>query len=357
MKKKLLIMLLILFSLTGCGKKDAKTTVDDFASKVNSTKAYTLKGNMEIYGDEEVFTYSIEANFLEKDFYKVRMINQTNNHEQVILRNKDAVYVITPSLNKSFKFQSDWPDNSSQSYLLKSIANDLKNDEERTLEEVEDNYVVKSKVNYPNNQELSYQKVTFTKDGNIKKNEIFNDKDELKIKVLFSSIDYKANLKESDFRIEDFKKKEKEEIDKEKCESEGNCKTSQSKCEGERCNQTTGAIENILYPLYIPSNTYLKSSDKVSIENGNRVILTFAGEKNFVLVEETASISPDFEIIPVYGDPLIIDDTIGAMGANSLSWTKDDISYYLAGNDLTDEELLNIGKSIGYNTKSVAKEK
>ena len=362
MVKKWLIMILVaLFSMTGCGKKDAQNIIQDFANKVQQTKSYTLKGNMEIYGGEETYTYSIEANFLKDNYYKVKMVNQTNNHEQIILRNNDAVYVITPSLNKSFKFQSDWPDNSSQGYLLKSLAKDMSEDQESTVEELEGNYVVKSKINYPNNQELKYQKVTFDYDGNLKKNEIYNDKDELKMKVTFSSIDYKANLKETDFKLEDYikeeEKSEKEESNNNACESEGDCKTKKKKCEGDSCNQTTGSIESILYPLYIPSNTYLTSSDKVNTEVGNRVILTFSGDKNFVLVEETASASSDFEIIPVYGDPLIVEDTIGAIGANSLTWTKDNISYYLAGNNLTNEELLTIGKSIGYNTKSVAKEK
>ena len=119
----------------------------------------------------------------------------------------------------------------------------------------------------------------------------------------------------------------------------------------------TSVIDNIIYPLFIPSNTYLTSSDKVATENGDRVILTFSGDKNFVLIEEASNIADEFEIIPVYGDPLIISDTVGAMGANSLMWTKNDISYYLTGNDLTTKELLSIGESIGYTNKTVSMEK
>ena len=49
------------------------------------------------------------------------------------------VYVVTPSLNKSFKFQSEWPSNSSQSYLLNPLLNDVKTDSSTTLEETNDN--------------------------------------------------------------------------------------------------------------------------------------------------------------------------------------------------------------------------
>ena len=389
LKKIIGLTLAILLLVTGCGEKSGEDVVKSVSDKVSEASSYNLKGNMEIYADEETFTYSIEVDFLKDNFYKVKMVNQTNNHEQIILRNSDAVYVITPSLNKSFKFQSEWPENSSQAYILASILSDINNDSNKTIEEVDGSYIVKSVVNYPNNPDLTYQKTTMDKDGNLKKNEIYNNKDELKMKVTFTSIDYKASLKEDDFLLEEYitndtedntetkeenntenkeetneteeQKKENQNEEKKETDCEGDaCKqeeTDNGACEGDACTEETGSIENILYPLYVPSNTYLSSSDKVDTDVGDRIILTFAGDKNFVLVEEAATVAEEFEIIPVYGDPLIVNDIIGALGANSLSWTKDNISYYLTGTDLSTEELLTIGESIGYNNQTVSVEK
>ena len=379
MKKLLVALLSLTLLVSGCGKTGTENVIKDFTSKVNDSKSYTLKGNMEIYADEETFTYSLEINFLKDYFYKVKMVNQTNNHEQIILRNTDAVYVITPSLNKSFKFQSEWPENSSQAYILSSITTDMNNDAETKVEEVDGNFVIKSKVNYPNNPELSYQKITVDKDNKIKKTEIYDEKDALKMKVTFTSVEYNTNLKEDDFKLEQYIKEDTNTKDKENnqtnnqnknedCTDEETCKeqqectgddceTDNAPCEGDACDEETGAIENILYPLYVPSKTYLSSSDRVETDIGDRIILTFGGEKNFVLVEEKAVMAEEFEIIPVYGDPLIVNDIIGALGANSLTWTKDNISYYLAGNDLTTAELLAIGESVGYNNQTVSAEK
>ena len=39
----------------------------------------------------------------------------------LIIKNDDGVYVLTPQINKSYKFQSKWPENSSQIYLIESI--------------------------------------------------------------------------------------------------------------------------------------------------------------------------------------------------------------------------------------------
>ena len=376
--------------MTGCGKMDSADVVKEFTDTVNNSKSYVLKGTMEIYSDEDTFTYSVEANYLKDNFYKVLLVNQTNNHEQVILRNTDGVYVITPSLNKSFKFQSEWPDNSSQSYLLKAIVTDMNNDAEVSMEEVDSKYVVKSKVNYPNNADLVYQKITLDKDMNLNKVEVYNASDALKVKVNVGSVDLKAGLSEDDFKLEDFVKEttnnnsnnttnnsnnnsgsnnsskqddECEEgdttckVEENKCDptKDENCKdTTEPKCEGSNCKTTTtGKLEDIIYPLYIPSNTYLSGKDKVNTDNGERVILTFGGDKSFVLVEEAAMASNEFEIIPVYGDPLMLNDTVAALSENSLYWTSNNVSYYLAGNDLTRDEILNIAKNMNQATTVV----
>ena len=34
-------------------------------------------------------------NYMKDDYYKVVLVNQTNNHEQIILKNEDEVYVKT----------------------------------------------------------------------------------------------------------------------------------------------------------------------------------------------------------------------------------------------------------------------
>lgn len=353
MKKILLLITIMCFILTGCGSYKLEDAVNDFTKSVENSKSYKLNGTMEISSGEELFTYNIEANYLKDDFYKVILVNQTNNHEQVILKNKEGLYVVTPSLNKSFKFDSVWPENSSQAYLLKNLLNDIKNDNEKTFETTEKEYIIKTKVNYPNNEELTYQKIHFDKDMNITSVEVFNKEDIVKIKVTFKKINLKAKLKEDDFILDDLidmEDKEETNTQEEKCEGQ-NCQPN-NKCNEENCDKKTSSIENIIYPLYIPTNTHLKSSETVNTNNGDRIILTFSGEKNFVIVEELASVSNNFEVIPVFGDPLMLDKTIGALSSNSISWHQDNISYYLVSSDLSQNEMVNVAKSLG-NSKTV----
>ena len=55
------------------------------------------------------------------------------------------------------------------------------------------------------------------------------------------------------------------------------------------------------------------------------------------------------EIIPVYGEPLMLSESVGALSANSLSWDNGNISYYLASTDLNINEMSLIANSLGNN--------
>lgn len=374
MKKYLILIMIMLLTLTGCGSYKLEDAVNDFTKKVENSKSYKLNGTMEINSGDEIFTYNIDAYYLKDDYYKVVLVNQTNNHEQVILKNKEGLYVVTPSLNKSFKFDSVWPENSSQAYLLKNLVNDLKNDNEKEFEKLEKGYILKSKVNYPNNDELSYQKMYFDKDMNLEKVEVYTSDNIIKIKVIFKDINLKAKLKEDDFVLDDLVKNsednkdnnnvenkdinndnkakdENKETNNKDCMNE-TCKEDNKTCKDNKCDEKTGALDSIIYPLYLPTNTHLKSSETVETSNGDRVILTFAGDKNFVIVEEVAKSASDFEIIPVFGDPLMLDKTIAALSSNSISWNSENISYYLVSSDLSTNELVSVAKSLG-NSKTV----
>lgn len=355
MKKIFILFGVLLFTITGCGEYKLEDAIKDFSKSVENSKSYKVNGTMEISSGEEIFTYSIDTYYLKDDYYKVILVNQTNNHEQIILKNADGLYVVTPSLNKSFKFDSVWPDNSSQAYILQNLVNDIKNDSSATLEKKDNEYIIRSKVNYPNNEELSYQKIHFDKNMNLNKVEVYNNEDIVKIKVNFKTIDLKAKLSKDDFVLDDLidEPNTNETQNNDNC-SEETCKEESNNCEEGKCEETSSTLDSIIYPLYIPSETHLSSSETVSTETGQRVILTFSGDKNFVIVEEKAVASSDFEVVPVFGDPLMLNDTVGALSSNSISWHANDISYYLVSSDLTANEMVNVAKSLGNSTTVVS---
>ena len=69
-----------------------------------------------------------------------------------------------------------------------------------------------------------------------------------------------------------------------------------------------------------------------------------------MLIEEATIAADEMEIIPVYGEPFMLSETIGALSANSLSWDVNNISYYLASTELTVSEMQTIANSLGNTT-------
>jgi len=309
------------FLMTGCFGRGKKDVIKELEKKVDGLNSYYIKGELEIINNEDNYTYDVEVSYKKEDNFKVDLINKTNNHEQIILKNSEGVYLLTPSLNKSFKFQSDWPYNNSQIYLLQTLIKDIKNDEEKTIEETENGYKITTNVNYANNRNLTKQYIYTDKNANITSVEIVNNNNIIKMKMKFTKIDLGATYKDDYF---DLNKNMKN------VETESTIKT----------------IEDIIYPMYMPENTYLKSQDTINLDDGERVILTFAGEKPFTLIEQTVSVTDDYEMTMVYGDPEILLDTIGSITDNSVSFISNGIEYYAVSEVLDQKQLLEVVNSI-----------
>lgn len=331
--KKYLIVLLGVLCLFGCGKADQSNVKDEFVKNISKKNSYLVKGTMNIISNEDTFSYNVTV-AKSNDNYRVNLVNTINNHEQVILRSNNEVYVVTPSLNKSFKFQSEWPDNGSQAYLLNSLVNDINNDSESKAEADGDGFVISSKVNYPNNANLVSEKIYLDKKSNLKKVEVLDKDGKVKITLNYTSIDFKPTFKDDYFKLESL-------IDEECCKDK----------------ETSALMDDIVYPLYLPSNTYLSTKDTVNTESGNRVILTFTGDSPFTLIEEKTVANSEFEIIPVYGEPLMLSETMGALSSNSLYFTSNNVDFYLSSDKLSGNELLTIAESITGSSLSVSGDK
>ncbi|MDY4997134.1 MAG: hypothetical protein SO108_05500 [Bacilli bacterium] len=309
--------------------------------------------------------------------------------------------VVTPSLNKSFKFQSDWPYNNSQVYLLNSIIDDLKTDEDREFKVKKDGYLFTSTVNYPNNKTLVKQHVLVDKKGKITKVEVVDKSDNVQIAMKFSKQELNKKFSKDDFALSSLlkmnSKKETPKVDSNtekknqtnsstttdsnqqnntnnsstensnnnsttnnntnnsSTENSNNNSTTnnntnnnsnQTTTEESKKEATTAKINDVIYPMYLPDNTYLTGQDTVKTKDGSRLILTFGGDKSFVLVEETASTPDTLEVIPVSGNFDFLSDVIGVIGNKSLSWHSNGIDYYMTSDTLEVSELVNIARSV-----------
>ena len=373
MKKIFLSLSFIcLILLTGCGKQNEKEVLKEFQNKVTGADSYYLTGKMELVNNEDVFNYNISVSYKKDDYYKIELVNAVNDHKQIILRNDEGVYIVTPSLNKSFKFQSDWPYNNSQVYLLSSLLDDINNDENRTFKVEGDDYVFISSVNYPNNEKLVNQKIYFGKDNLPTKVEVMDADSNVQIRMVFDKIDLKTEFNDTYFDLNsildtnsttDDKKDTNDSSGNNNNTSNNDKKDTNNTSNNDGTNQSpdntkpednntdnktkeTATIDDIIYPMYLPTNTYLTSTERVATEDGERLILTFTGDSSFVLMEEVAKYSNKPEIIPTYGDVELIGSSLAVINDNSANWFDNGIEYYIVSDVMKTDELLQVVKSI-----------
>ena len=81
---------------------DSKGVIKKYKNILEKNSYYTMSGQMDIVSNEEMYNYDINVLYLKPDYYRVSLVNKQSNHEQIILKNKNGTFVVTPSLNKSF---------------------------------------------------------------------------------------------------------------------------------------------------------------------------------------------------------------------------------------------------------------
>ena len=300
---------------------DSKTAINKFKSNIEGDNTYTLTGQMDIVSNEDIYSYDVVVDYMKDDYYKASLKNKETNHEQIILKNKSGVYVITPSLNKSFNFQSEWPYNSSQAYILSSLLKDLENDSNVIFEEKDEKYLLSSTVDYPNNTNLISQKITFDKNMIPELVQVFDRNGEESITFKISKIEFGSKINSDYFEIENIN------------------------IENNDSDKSVSSLDEVVYPMYLPNGTKFKSEETVKTNDAERVILTFSGDKSFILIEEASKNPEDFEVTTTSGELVFYENVLGNLNDSSLNWSMDGKDYYLIGTNLTNEELLKVASS------------
>lgn len=323
----LLVLLLAVLSLAACGEKTQTDVVKTLEEKLDKLAGYKVKAKMTLQMGSEPHTYNVEIWHKQPDFYRVDLKNEQKDQSQMILRNDEGVFVLTPALNKSFKFQSDWPQNSSQAYLYESLAMDIIEDKEAKFTATKDHYVFETKTRYQNNRMLPYQEITLSKKdlAPVSVKVMDTDRNAL-VTVEFTGMKFDASFDNKDFDM-------------------------QKNMTGAQLDKTVMAeLKNEPFTVKYPEETAgasLKSEKEVKMEDGKRVVLTYEGKKSFTLVQEKT------EILPATAGPMVMTGelvdlgfTIGAVTDNSLNWTYDGVDYMIASNDLTPKEMVEIAQTV-----------
>lgn len=338
MRHKVIIFFVLLLSvvvLSACGKDSKEEVLEKLHEKWAEGKGYELDATMEIKTGNEPRVYDVNVWHTQPDFYRVEVSQKDENVTQMIIRNKEGVFVVTPSLKKTYKFQSEWPKQNSQPYLIKALAEDLLADEKVKMEENEKHYIFTAATRNNHRSIMPIQKVVVDKKTLLPKSvSILNEAEEEQMVITFKKINLGKVHKEKEYTVEQFTNDGKQE------------ESTDTKDKSAESESTNKEFETY-YPVLNWSHTKLVDEQKVNVDGVTRVILTFEGEKPFTLVQQPI-IQNESSAIPVSapGDPADLGFTIGAITDNSISWENNGMSFFIASNKLTQEELLEVAVSV-----------
>ncbi|PRA08526.1 MULTISPECIES: outer membrane lipoprotein-sorting protein [unclassified Paenibacillus] len=387
----MLAMVLVLSALlAACGKKDAAAVVKDLNEVVGEMESYQGAGVMTLHTGDAPQQYKVEVWHQKPSYYRIALTNAKKDVTQIVLRNDEGVFVLTPSQNKSFRFQSNWPDNQGQVYLYETLIRSITGDTTRQFADEKESYVFDVAANY-NTHALVRQKIWLNKsDYAPKQVEVSDSNANVVVDVKFDSFKFGTEFEKDAFDMQRNMTAASEEGGKTGTDS-GVTPVEQAGNEGgkEPANPQTapepdGAVTDgqtgvgsdaeqqgaegaatgqegeeptiaepegpdsfgVIQPTYAPEGVQLKD-DQILEEAGDySVMLRYEGTYNYTIFEarpqdRAVSLAPSSVVDLGFTLGMISGDAL-----QTLTWMTDGIEYRITSADLPQNEMVRIATSM-----------
>ncbi len=311
-----LVIAVLTFALTRPSK------VDKLVDSAKDVENYYFEGNMEIAQREDTKKYVVKVSYQkidEQDYFKVSLFDKTLNQEQLIVKNGDGVFVLTPALNQAFQFKSEWPLNSPKPYIYQSLLSIFDGDHD--VEKTDDGYIVRADVSYPHNPTASKQEIKFDKSLAPIYVSITDQDDLPFIKVDFTKIDMGQTFGAKDFDVKDAVEK-----------ARGN---------------GTGGVSQLepSYPLEVFGSKLTKEVTQEYDAYTNR-ILSFSGGKSFTIVESVFNEQDSMMVETVNGEIIDLLDGIAVFSNDELKVYGTNSTISVFSKEMSTDEMLEVVSSM-----------
>lgn len=337
MRSRMLSILLVVVAivLVGCGSPSKEDVMKKLSGKWNDSKGYEIQATMEIKTGAEPRKYDVEVWHTKPEFYRVNVTQEGSRDSQMIVRNEDGVFVVTPSLGKTYKFQSDWPTQNSQAYLIGALSDDIKADKNATMTEEDKTYIFETETRNNHKKVLPTQQIHIDKKTLLPTHvSVMDDNKEEQIRIEFKQITLGTERQAKDYAVE--LNHDTEETDKADDEAEEDVDVE--------TDEETGL--KTYYPTVEWMGVTLLNEELIKTDEGSRSFMTFGDEKEFTIIQERAS-RPNHQLpVSVDGDPVDLGFAVAAVTDKSIRWEVDGISFFLASDTLTRDEMIEVALSM-----------
>ncbi|SEB07933.1 Outer membrane lipoprotein-sorting protein [Paenibacillus sp. ov031] len=388
----MLAMVLVLSTLlAACGKKDAAAVVKDLNEVVGEMESYQGAGVMTLHTGDTPQQYKVEVWHQKPSYYRIALTNAKKDVTQIVLRNDEGVFVLTPSQNKSFRFQSNWPDNQGQVYLYETLIRSITGDSTRQFADEKESYVFDVAANY-NTHALVRQKIWLNKsDYAPKQVEVSDSNANVVVDVKFDSFKFGTEFEKDAFDMqrnmtaatENGGKvgtdsgaapagEGKETTNPQAATEEGSASNpsgtvsdgqtgvsdnaeqqgSEDPASGKGTEEPTSAEPEgtgsfgVIQPTYAPEGVKLKDDQIVEGSGDYSVMLRYEGTYNYTIFEAR----PQDRAVSLAPSSVVdLGFTLGMLSGDALqtlTWMTDGVEYRITSADLPQNEMVQIATSM-----------
>lgn len=338
------IVLCFTLIMTGCGrKKEAKDVVKDLEQTLSKMDSYEATGSMLIYTGAQPLEYDVEVWYQQPHFYRIALTNEKKDITQIILKNDEGVFILTPQLNKSIRFQSSWPDHNGQVYLYQTLVKSILKDSDRlfAVDEVSSSYVFDVVATYDDHS-LARQKIWLNNKTYAPEHvEIVDRQQNVVVVVEFNHFAFGKRFDNDTF-------------DKQRNLTTWNLTTWPAlasfadQLEGEEVPNIS-AYPVVIFPSYTPEGVVHVATKELTLGEHPAVMISYDGDYQYSIVELQPQVQ-EVSILP--GEIVDIVDmqfTVGMITGTDykmLRWIYDGIEYRLSSADLPEQEMIRIAQSV-----------
>lgn len=318
-----LLVFLCAVTLTSC-KKETKVE-ESFPELVSKLKSYKLVGKLETMFPSGTKECEISVYYKQPNLYRVELKNAGNNEPQIMIKNADGIYVLLPAVNKIFKINSNWPNNSSYPYILQSLSKDIIGDDNLLINKDKNITTLEFKAKQFNNAVVTKQKVTFDNETHLPQEVlIYDDQDTLLVRFKVDKIDTNIDVDDKYFKVNDSM-------------STARLTYASSPIEFDRL---------ITYPTYYPEKTTLQQENTMGNGGIKRVIMKYGGQSPFTIIEQYVINTEEIKTEYVSGDIYTMGGAICILANNTIQFYDSGIEYTLASTTLDYYTLIHVGESL-----------
>ena len=327
---KKIIVVGIVFTLLGVGVWKVFFSGPSISETINNVNknlnSYQLEATMELNNGEEQRSFNVMVSYQkkeDKDLFRVSLYDTTINQEQIMLRNDEGVYVLTPALNQVYQFKSGWPLNSAKPYIYQSLLEVF--DGEYTTKKVNDGIIVTTEPNYKNAPQYAKQEIKFTNDLSPVWVHIYNDNKDLLVNVTFTKVEKNVEFSDDYFNL-----------------------SKNMESARENLSSTSGSTFDDL-PLAVTGldmNVSVKEQTNANIDGEKVYIMSYEGDASFTVVQKIVESSEEMSVKEIEGDLILLVNGFASLEDNKVTYLYNGVECTIYGENLAVSTYINIANGL-----------